>query len=55
VDDELRQLITNRSDANVIRDAAARKGMRTLREDGWEKVRNGTTTISELMRVTLDQ
>jgi general secretion pathway protein E len=55
VDDEIRQLITNRSDANIIRDAAARKGMRTLREDGWERVRKGTTDISELMRVTLDQ
>ncbi|MBW2148204.1 MAG: type II secretion system ATPase GspE [Deltaproteobacteria bacterium] len=55
VDDEIRKLITNRSDAGIIRDAAIRKGMRTLREDGWEKVRKGITTISELMRVTLDQ
>ncbi len=55
VDDEIRKLITTHSDAGIIRDAATRKGMRTLREDGWEKVRKGTTTISELMRVTLDQ
>jgi type II secretory ATPase GspE/PulE/Tfp pilus assembly ATPase PilB-like protein len=26
--------------------------MRLLREDGWEKVRRGTTTIEEVLRVT---
>jgi type II secretory ATPase GspE/PulE/Tfp pilus assembly ATPase PilB-like protein len=26
--------------------------MRLLREDGWEKVRQGTTTIEEVLRVT---
>jgi type II secretory ATPase GspE/PulE/Tfp pilus assembly ATPase PilB-like protein len=26
--------------------------MRPLREDGWEKVRRGTTTIEEVLRVT---
>ena len=27
-------------------------GMRTLRTDGWNKVRNGETTIEEVLRVT---
>ena len=26
--------------------------MRTLRTDGWKKVREGTTTIEEVLRVT---
>jgi len=26
--------------------------MRTLRTDGWNKVRNGETTIEEVLRVT---
>jgi hypothetical protein len=26
--------------------------MRTLRMDGWNKVRSGTTTIEEVLRVT---
>jgi len=26
--------------------------MQTLRDDGWVKVRNGTTTIEEVLRVT---
>jgi type II secretory ATPase GspE/PulE/Tfp pilus assembly ATPase PilB-like protein len=29
--------------------------MRTLREDGWRKVREGGTTISEVLRVTQDE
>ena len=27
-------------------------GMRTLRNDGWNKVKNGETTIEEVLRVT---
>jgi voltage-gated potassium channel Kch len=27
-------------------------GMRTLRTDGWNKVREGKTTIEEVLRVT---
>ena len=29
-----------------------KQGMRTLRTDGWNKVRNGQTTIEEVLRVT---
>ena len=31
---------------------AMEQGMRTLRMDGWEKVKNGITTIEEVLRVT---
>jgi type II secretory ATPase GspE/PulE/Tfp pilus assembly ATPase PilB-like protein len=26
--------------------------MRNLREDGWKKIRDGATTVDEVMRVT---
>ena len=32
--------------------AARQQGMRTLREDGWRKVRAGVTTLEEVLRVT---
>jgi len=53
VDDDIRQLILSKTSAHIIRDAAREKGMRTLREDGWEKVVAGTTTVEEILRVTL--
>ncbi len=34
-----------------IRALARESGARTLREDGWAKVRGGLTTIEEVLRV----
>jgi len=50
--DETRKLIMNNADASVLTQAARRDGMRNLREDGWMKVREGITTVEEVMRVT---
>jgi len=50
-----RQLILKRSSADAIKNFAVSQGMRTLREDGWRKVREGTTTVSEVLRVTQDE
>ena len=50
--DEIRQLIMKNADAAAITNVARRNGMRNLREDGWLKVMNGTTTPDEVMRVT---
>src|SRR5579864_1020542 len=52
VNDEIRRLIMNNSDASVLAQAARRNGMRNLREDGWDKVRRGVTTADEVLRVT---
>ncbi len=52
VDDDVRRLILKGSDANQLRDMARRHGMRTLIEDGLNKVRAGITTLSEVLRVT---
>ncbi len=55
VDDEINQLIL-RGDfsAPQIRDLARQKGMRTLREDGMEKVARGITTYEEVLLKTMD-
>ena len=50
--DVIKDLIVQRVNAGVIRLEALKCGMRTLRQDGWLKVLNGTTTIDEVARVT---
>jgi general secretion pathway protein E len=52
LNEEIRRMITRNEDASVLNDAARRNGMRTLREDGWDKVAEGVTTPEEIMRVT---
>jgi len=48
----LRPMILNRAPASTIAAKAMEFGMRTLRTDGWNKVRAGQTTIEEVLRVT---
>ncbi|HKC04987.1 MAG TPA: GspE/PulE family protein [Patescibacteria group bacterium] len=48
----IRQLITEKADADVIAQAAIKEGMRTILDDGLEKVARGVTTIDEVIRVT---
>jgi general secretion pathway protein E len=50
--DEIRKMIMRNADAAEITQAARHGGMRTLREDGWMKVRTGLTTADEVIRVT---
>lgn len=50
--DEIRDLVMQRKNANVIRHEALKHGMITLRKDGWRKVLAGITTIDEVARVT---
>jgi type II secretion system protein E len=52
VNEAIRPLIMNRSSATTIAQRALGSGMRTLRDDGWIKVKNGETTIEEVLRVT---
>ncbi len=52
ITDEIRKLIMQNADAGVLTQAARRNGMRNLREDGWMKIRDGVTTVEEVMRVT---
>jgi type II secretion system protein E len=50
--DYLKDLIVQRTNANAIRIEALKAGMITLRQDGWQKVLAGITTIEEVARVT---
>lgn len=50
--DDVRQLASEREPATVIKRAAMAAGMQTLRQDGWDKVLNGLTSVSEVLRVT---
>ncbi len=52
VDDDIRGLITKGVSSSVLKREAIGKGMRTLLEDGIDKVTSGITTIGEVLRVT---
>jgi len=52
ITDQLRPLIVARASSSDIKQVALRAGMHTLRDDGWEKVLKGVTTIEEVLRVT---
>ena len=52
---EMCKVIVQRADAGTIRNLAVQSGMRLLREDGWEKVRQGVTTLAEVLRVTREE
>jgi type IV pilus assembly protein PilB len=51
VTDELRRKILAGDSADELRECARQDGMRTLREDGVEKIRGGLTSVSEVLRV----
>ena len=48
LNETIRPLILNRSAATTIASKAMEMGMRTLRTDGWNKVKAGRTTASDL-------
>lgn len=53
VGEEIQHLIYTKCSADVIRDAARKGGMMTLREDGLRKAAAGTTTLSEVIATTI--
>jgi type II secretory ATPase GspE/PulE/Tfp pilus assembly ATPase PilB-like protein len=55
VDSDIRREISNRSDADRIKQVALEKGLVSLRQSGWQKVAQGITTPSEVLRVTLEK
>jgi type II secretory ATPase GspE/PulE/Tfp pilus assembly ATPase PilB-like protein len=53
VDDGVKlQIMERASSTNIKRSAVERGILRTLRQDGAEKVRTGQTTVEEVVRVT---
>jgi general secretion pathway protein E len=55
ITDDIRKLTVAKADSNLIRKKAIENGMRPLRDDGWVKVRQGITSISEVLRVTQEE
>jgi len=50
--EEIRDMVLHRGSGENIKKKALESGMRTLRMDGWEKIKKGITTVSEVMKVT---
>ena len=55
VDDKIREMIIESASVDYIRSYAVSKGMKTLRDDGMEKYKNGVTTLEEVTRVTTEE
>jgi general secretion pathway protein E/type IV pilus assembly protein PilB len=54
VTDDIRSLILENASARDLRRIAAYQGTTSLREDGFRHVREGRTTVEEVLRVTKD-
>lgn len=53
VSETIQKLILERASTNVIRKVAISEGMNTLRQDGLMKVKQGVTSMQELLRVVM--
>lgn len=55
MNEPIRELVLKRSSSDQIKKKALSLGMRTLRQDGWEKIKAGITTPGEVIRVTQEE
>jgi len=52
MDDNLRDMVTGNPDVTHLRKLCRERGLVTLRDDGFQKVMKGLTTVDEILRVT---
>lgn len=52
INDDLRELITEKAPAKKVKEAAIKNGLITLRQSGIEKIKNGITSYEEVLRET---
>jgi type IV pilus assembly protein PilB len=52
VTDPIKEMIMKKASSSEIKQKAVSLGMRTLKDDGLEKIKEGITTVDEVMRVT---
>ncbi len=52
--EEIKELVLARASASEIKKEAIRLGMKTLRQSGISKIKDGLTTIEEILRSTMD-
>ena len=50
--ENMRPLVIERASSTTLKQQAITNGMKTLRDDGWVKVKHGVTTVEEVGRVT---
>src|SRR5262249_44505939 len=55
MDDEIRSLVMQSSDAATLRRHCTSMGMKLLRQDGADRILMGETTIEELLRQTQEE
>lgn len=53
MDEDIREMLVNRSPMRLVREAAAKSGTRLLTDAGLSLVKHGMTTLEEVRRVTL--
>jgi len=53
VSEPIRRLVLSRASASEIRETAIREGMVTMRQNGFQKVREGITSVEEVLRVVV--
>ncbi len=54
IKEEIKELILSRASPSEVKKEAMRLGMKTLRQSGIVKIRDGLTTIEEVLRSTMD-
>ena len=54
IDDTLRDRIAGNPSVNELRKHCCESGMKSLRQDAIEKMAEGRTTLSEVLRVTTE-
>jgi type IV pilus assembly protein PilB len=54
VSEDIREMIINSKDENTIRQKALLDGMLTLKQDGLQKVKQGITTLEEVLSVAIN-
>ena len=52
--EEIKELVLARASASEIKKEAIRSGMKTLRQSGMTKIKDGMTTIEEVLRSTME-
>jgi type IV pilus assembly protein PilB len=55
MDDELREMVIKRKSSAQLREAARKRGMRSLRESGLLAIYDGMTSIEEVVSQTMDE
>ena len=54
ISEPIRRLMLERASSGAVKKKGCELGMRTMRQDGWGKVKRGITTVAEVLRATAE-